>query len=136
MSVIDFPWSALPDPIFHPKELRPRKKWVTYGGWFLSFALIFGGLISPYRVLTIFGMLYVLTLLMVKETVVTIRGIETFYQMRITTHYDFLGWDKVESMLCEEKKHNGFKAVYFTYGDRVKRLFFTEAEALQVMAFA
>lgn len=89
MSVEHLPWDSLEGPIYHARELKPRKQWVTYGCWILSAALIIGGIVTPYRVAAVFGVLYILTLLMKKDTVITERGLEIFYQMRITTHYDF-----------------------------------------------
>lgn len=116
--------------------MKPRKKWVTNGGWVLCAVLLVGGLMTPYRVLLVFCALYVLTLLMVKDTVVTSRGVEIFYQMRITSHYDFLGWDQIEAVIREDRKLPELVALHFGYGDRVKRLFFTRPDAEKIMALA
>ena len=86
MSVEHLPWDSLEGPIYYARDLKPRKPWVTYGCWILSAALIIGGIITPYRVAAVFGVLYILTLMMKKDTVITERGLEIFYQMRITTH--------------------------------------------------
>ncbi len=66
MSVEHLPWDSLEGPIYHARELKPRKQWVTYGCWILSAALIIGGIVTPYRVAAVFGVLYILTLLMKK----------------------------------------------------------------------
>ena len=87
---VHLPWESVSGPIYTARPLKPRKKWVTVGGWILSVVLILGGLITPYRILILFGVLYLLTMLAVKDTVITSRGVEVFYQMRITTHYDFI----------------------------------------------
>lgn len=136
MSVEHLPWESLEGPIYYAKTLKPRKKWVTTGGWILSVALIIGGIITPYRVLILFGILYVLTLLMQKDTVVTERGVEIFYQMRITTHYDFWAWNEIIAVTREEKKGSELTALYFARGNRSKRLYFTKKDAAQIMVLA
>ncbi len=136
MSVEHLPWESLSGPIYTARELRPRKKWVENACWILSCGLVVGGIITPYRVAAIFGALYILTLLMKKDTVVTERGIEIFYQMRITTHYDFWGWDQIVSVIREDRQHPELVALHFGKGNRSKRLFFTKADAKQIMLLA
>ena len=102
MSVEHLPWDSLEGPIYYARDLKPRKPWVTYGCWILSAALIIGGIITPYRVAAVFGVLYILTLMMKKDTVITERGLEIFYQMRITTHYDFWSWKEIVSVIRED----------------------------------
>lgn len=46
MSVEHLPWDSLEGPIYHARELKPRKQWVTYGCWILSAALIIGGIVT------------------------------------------------------------------------------------------
>ena len=113
MSVEHLPWEEVPGPIYSARELKPRKKWVTVGSWILSVVLVVGGILTPYRVLIVFGVLYVLTLLMKKDTVVTRRGLEMFYQMRITTQYNFWGWDEIVSVVREDRNHPEVVALYF-----------------------
>ena len=103
MSGQHLPWESLETPIYYPKELKPRKKWVYTGGWILSAALILGGIITPYRILLLFAVLYILTLLMRKDVAVTERGLEIYYQMKITTHYDFWQWKEIDSLLLEDR---------------------------------
>lgn len=136
MKVEHLPWESLEGPIFHAKELKPRKAWVTYGCWFMCVLLIIGGLTTRYKIALIFGVLYILTLLMKKDVVVTERGVEIYYQMRIATHYDFWPWKEIFSVIREEKKGEELVAVYFSRGDRNKRLFFTKADAKQIMVLA
>lgn len=136
MSDVRLPWVDVPGPVYTAQALKPRKKWVSAGGWILSAVLVVGGFLTPYRILVLFGVLYLLTMLMVKDTVVTSRGVETFYQMRITTHYDFLGWDRIETVVREASKDPLLWALYFAYGDRVKRLYFSKPDTEQIMALA
>ncbi len=136
MSVEHLPWESLSGPIYKARELKPRKEWVTKVCWVLSCFLIIGGIVTPYRVAAIFGVLYVLTLLMKKDTVVTERGVEIYYQMRITTHYDFWGWNEIVSVIREDRQHPELVALHFGRGNRSKRLFFTKADAKQIMVLA
>ena len=133
---VHLPWESVSGPIYTARPLKPRKKWVTAGGWILSAVLIIGGLLTPYWILILFGLLYLLTMLTVKDTVITTRGLETFYQMRITTHYDFLSWDQIESVVRKKENHPTLVPLYFAHGDRVKRLFFTKADADEILALA
>lgn len=130
------PWELIPGPKYHTRELKPRSRYVTVGCWLLAALLIFAGFITPYKVAFVFGLLYILTLLMKKDTVVTVRGLEIYYQMRITTHYDFWPWDKITSVLCEDRKHPQLVALHFMNGDRLKRLFFSREDAEKIIALA
>ena len=136
MSAVHLPWESVSGPIYKAQPLKPRKKWVTVGGWILSAVLIVGGFATPYHILVLFGILYLLTMLMVKDTVVTSRGVEMFYQMRITTHYDILSWDQIESVVREACNHPLLVSLYFAHGNRVRRLFFFKPDAEQILALA
>lgn len=130
------PWESVDGPKYSPKELKPRQKWVTVGSWFMCALLIFGGLTTKYRIAAIFGLLYILALLMVKSVAVTSRGLEIFYQMRITTHYDFLSWQDIRAVTREDKGHAELVALYFANDIKSKRLFFTKSDAEKIMQLA
>lgn len=132
----DHPWDLVPGPKYSARELKPRKQWVTVGSWCVSALLIVGGVITPYRVAAVFGVLYILALMMQKDTVITARGLEIFYQMHITTQYDFWSWDEIGSVIREDRKHPELVALHISKGDRVKRLFFTRADAKKIMILA
>ena len=102
----------------------------------IAAALILGGIITPYHILILFGLLYVLTLLMKKDVVVTERGVETFYQMRITTHYEFWPWKEILSVTTEDRNHPELVALHFARGNRSKRLFYPKADAKQIVVLA
>ena len=72
------PWSSTAGPKYSARDLKPRKKWVTAGSWMMSGLLLVGGIITPYRIAFVFGILYILALMMKKDTVVTARGIEIY----------------------------------------------------------
>lgn len=130
------PWNLVPGPKYSARELKPRKPWVTVGSWFVCALLLIGGFITPYRVAFVFGLLYILALKMEKSTVITARGLEIFYQMHITTQYDFWSWDEIGSVTREDRKHPELVALHISRGDRVKRLFFTREDAKKIMTLA
>lgn len=130
------PWDSISGPRYTPRVLKPRKKWVTYGSWFMSCLLILGGLTTRYRVAAVFGLLYLLALIMKKDTAVTNRGLEIYYQMRITTHYDFWGWDEINAIVREDRNHPELVCLHIGFGNREKALYFTRSEAKEIIALA
>ena len=98
--------------------------------------LILGGVTTRFRVAAIFGLLYLLALMMVKTTAVTSRGLEIFYQMRITSHYDFLSWESIRAVTREDRDHPDLVALYFANDIKSKRLFFTKSDANKIMELA
>lgn len=127
------PWEGLSGPIYQTHSIKVRKNWMKWACLVLCLFLIAGGLVTKYRVALIFGILYILVLLMDKRVVVTGRGVETFYQMRITTHYELWRWEEIDAVVREDRNHPKLVALYFSRGDRVKRLFFTKTDAQAVM---
>lgn len=136
MRTEQLPWDSVPGPHYAARELKPRKKWVTVGGWILVAVLLLGGLATRYRVLLVFSALYALALLTKKNVVVTSRGLEINYQMRITTQYDFWSWDKIVSVTREDKNNPEVVALYFGMDNKAKRLYFTRPVAEQVLKLA
>lgn len=130
------PWESVEGSKYYSKELKPRKKWVTVGSWIMSGLLILGGLVTQYHVAAVFGLLYLLALMMVKTTAVTSRGVEIYYQMKITTHYDFLSWDEIRAVTREDRGHPDLVALYFANDIKSKRLFFTRSDAKKIMELA
>lgn len=131
------PWETLSGPVYHASETRKSpKKWVRAGGWVMSVALLLGGVSSGYYLVSLFGALYVLTLLTVKTCVVTERGLEIFYQMRVTTHYDLWNWEEIGFVVREDRGDPEKVALHFNQGNRVRRLFFTRPDAEAVLTLA
>ncbi|MEG1848414.1 MAG: hypothetical protein RR238_08080, partial [Lachnospiraceae bacterium] len=83
-----------------------------------------------------FGVMYIFALWMKKDTVITTRGLEIFYQMHITTQYDFWSWDEIGSVIREDRNNPELVALHISKGDRVKRLFFTREDAKLIMRLA
>ena len=100
------PWESVPPPIYPAQSsLKPRKKWVQVGGWILVVVLLLFGISTRSRnpllafVSLAFSVLYLLTLMTKKDAALTSRGLEIFYQMQITTQYDFFPWEQINSIV-------------------------------------
>ena len=130
------PWESVEPPIYVSRVPKPRKKWVTVGGWLLVALLLLGGLTTKYKIALVFAVLYTLTLLTRKEAAVTTRGLEIFYQMQITTHYDFFPWERITSIVREDRDHPDFIRLHFGFEATEKALFFTRADAAGVEKLA
>lgn len=130
------PWDSIDPPFYYGKDRPvPMKKWVRPGGWILVALLLYGGITTKFKVALVFAAMYVITLLTKKTIAVTSRGLETFYQMRITTQYDFWAWEDMYSITYEfDYQHSGVVALYFTCGDRTRRLFFNKKEKDAIIA--
>lgn len=133
MRVEHLPWETVCRPVFHAQEIKPRKKWVTVGGWILSVVLMLVGLTSKLWAFFVLGILYLLALAMKKDTVVTKRGVETFYQMYITTHYDIWNFSELSYVLYEDRSKPDLTALLFDRGNRVKRLYFKNEDAVKIV---
>lgn len=130
------PWENEEGAIYPARELHPRKRWVTYGGYCLAALLLTAGIITRYRIALLFGALYLLALLMDKQVVVSEEGIEQYYQMRIATHYECYPWDEIDTVVLEDRGHPTLAALYFRRGDKTKRLFFDKEDAEKILRLA
>lgn len=130
------PWESVEPPIYTSRLPKPRKKWVTVGGWILVVLLLIGGLTTRYKVALVFAVLYTLTLLTKKDAVVTTRGLEIFYQMQITSHYDFFPWERITSIVREDRNHPDLIRLHFGFEATEKAFFFTKADAAAIETLA
>lgn len=137
------PWESVPPPIYTARVPKPRKKWVTVGGWLLVVVLLTYGYASFQRHNTMlacvslaFAVLYTLALLMKKDAVVTTRGLEIFYQMQITTQYDFYSWEQINSIVREDRAHPELIRLHIGYSSLEKALFFTKDDAEAIIKLA
>jgi len=136
VSVKTLPWAELTGPIYQARELKPRKAWVTAGGWMASALLIVGGLTTRWRIALVFGVLFILALVTKKDVAVTERGLEIFYQMRVTTNYDFWPWEEVNAIVVEDRNHPELIALHFGHGNASKRFFFTRPDTKDILILA
>ena len=135
------PWESVPPPIYVSRPPKPRKKWVTVGGWILVVLLLLFGLMSkrsnlPLSVIS-FGLdlLYTLTLMTKKDSVVTTRGLEIFYDMQFTTNYDFFPWEDINAIVCEDRGHADMVRLHIGHGNTEKALFFPREDLDEIYAF-
>ena len=136
MNIEHLPWESVQGTIFHARDAKPRKKWVTIGGWILSVALILAGVAFNYIIMIIFGVMYALALMMKIDSVVTKREVEIYRQMRITSNHEIWAWADLDYVLTEDRTKPGLTAVLFNRGDRVKRLYFDTADAPRILKMA
>lgn len=136
------PWESVPPPIYTARVPKPRKKWVTVGGWILVAVLLLFGITAFERktmvagISLVFSVLYSITLVTKKEAVVTTRGLEIFYQMQITTQYDFFSWDRINSIVREDRAHPELVRLHIGYSSMEKALFFTKSDADAIIKLA
>ena len=136
MRATPLPWADLSGPIYIPRELKPRKPYVTYTCWAMVVLLLVGGIFTRFKIALIFGVLYTLTLLTQKDVAVTERGLEIFYQMKITTNYNFWPWAEINAIVIEDRNHPELIALHFGRGNASKRLFFTRQDTQEILILA
>ena len=140
------PWESVPPPIYPAQSsLKPRKKWVQTGGWILVVVLLLFGISTRSRnpllafVSLAFSVLYLLTLMTKKDAALTSRGLEIFYNMQFTTHYEFFPWEDINAIVCEDIGHgNTEKALFFPREDldEIYALIKKKNPAIRIMDYA
>lgn len=130
------PWADLDGPIYEADEREtPRKPWVKQACWIMCAFLIVGGIMTKFYFVIIFAVLYILVLLRDKHIAVTERGLEIWQNMRLADHYDIWKWSEIDAVVREDK-HKKNVALWFSRGDRTKRLFFDRHDAQAIMDMA
>ena len=130
MRMQPLPWESLPDPKYLARDTLRRKGWVKAGGWLLAAVLLAAGVLTRYRIALVFGVLYALALVMEKHVAATRRGLEVFYDMRVTTSYELWKWGDVYAVTHEPDPKNAAQTVlYFTKGDRTRHFSFANGDA-------
>lgn len=131
------PWTELSGTVIEATEVHKRKAWVNYCSWMMCAFLLVGGIISKMYVACVFGLLYIMVLIMQKSVVATERGIEIFHEMVITTNYELLSWKDIHAIAQEENpKYPDYTVLYFTKGDRTKRMVFYKKDVEEVYKLA
>lgn len=136
MSKPSLPWADLTGPIYTPRELKPRKAYVIYACWAMVILLLVGGIFTRFKIALIFAALYGLTLLSKKDAAVTERGLEIFYQMKITTNYNFWPWEEINAIVVEDRNHPELIALHIGRGSASKRFFFTRKDTQEILVLA
>ncbi len=136
------PWDSLPPPIYTARANKPRKKWVKIGVWVLVVVLLLFGVSSfdrnlPLAVISmIFSILYSITMVTVKDAAITCRGLEIFYNMQITTQYDFFAWEDINSIVIEDRGDDEYVRLHIGYSSLEKALFFKRSEVNAICEYA
>ena len=131
------PWESVPGPIDHDCPAKQQAKWVQPGGWVFVALLLVGGLTTKFKIALVFAVFYTVTLLTKRDNVVTKRGLEIFFDMQISTQYYFWPWEEMFSVTHEEDYRTpGVVTLYFTMGDRTKRLFFPKKDKEAILSLA
>ncbi|WP_050747982.1 MULTISPECIES: hypothetical protein [Peptoniphilus] len=137
MKLDKLPWASIDSPIYTNREIKPRKDWVIAGGWIMTAILIISGFTTKYKISLVFGVLYALALLMIKYVAVTNRGLEIFYDMKIMKHYELWEWKDIFALTHEKNiDYPEIIAIYFSKGDRSKRLFFDKRDKNAIIQMA
>ncbi len=84
----------------------------------------------------IFSILYSITLVTEKDAALTSRGLEIFYNMQITTQYDFFPWEEINAIVIEDRKHDEYVRLHIGYSSLEKALFFKRSEVSEICKFA
>ena len=136
------PWDSLPPPVYTAQAYKPRKKWVKIGGWVLVAALLIFGATSmdrnlPLAVISLlFSILYSITMVTEKDAALTSRGLEIFYNMQITTQYDFFPWEEINAIVIEDRGHDEYVRLHIGYSSLEKALFFKRSQVREICEFA
>ena len=131
------PWDELKEPVYPSVEGKEKAPWVRPGMWVASIFLLVFGIIKHFYLSSLFGALYLLTLVMQRSVVATSRGLEIFNQMYITKFYERWEWSEIDSITYEfSLKFPGKVLLYFTKGDRTRRAYFQEEVWPEIEAYA
>ena len=82
-----------------------------------------------------FSVLYLLTLMTKKDAALTSRGLEIFYDMQFTTHYEFFPWEDINAIVCEDRGHADMVRLHIGHGNTEKALFFPREDLDEIYAF-
>ena len=136
------PWESVPPPIFPAQlTLKPRKKGVQIGGWVLVVLLLLYGLSQRGRnpmlsiISLVFSVMYLVTMMTKKDAALTSRGLEIFYNMQFTTHYEFFPWEDINAVVCEDRGHADMVRLHIGHGNTEKALFFPREDLDEIYAF-
>ena len=130
------PTSAGNAPVFEGFDRpTPPKPWVQKGGWALVALLAYGGITTRYKVALLFAALYAITLLSEKTIRITAAGLEQETRMKVANHREVWPWQDIFSVTYEALPQTpGRVALYFTCGDRTRRLYFAKEEQDEILA--
>ncbi len=123
--------------MYRAHDVKPRKKWIIVYGWFLVALLIVGGAMTRFKIAWFFAFIIGMALISEKTVMVTERGLENYMDMRFTSNYELWKWDEIEALTQEKLlKYPGVTQLYFTRGDRTRKVFFLDEPAQEILKLA
>lgn len=122
--------------VYHAKKVKERKRFVIVGGWIALVAVLVYGFASVNIIAIILGLFMALALIMEQRELVTNRGLEVFYDLRIFDYTDVWTWEEMTSLHREDQGHPTLVALHFGKGITTRRYAFTKADAQAIMALA
>lgn len=132
----DLPWKDLDSSIYE-SAVKSEKKFVKMYAWGLSILLIGLGFFTKIKLTIMLGALLLITVWTKKYVVVTERGLEIFYDMKITKSYQLWRWEELYALTHEFVPENrSLIRLYFTKDDRTKRFDFKREHLTDIVAYA
>lgn len=122
--------------IYRSKKLKERKKYVIVLGWLAALMLVGYGIASGVWLSILLGLIMALALMLDQREMVTNRGLEVYYDVRIFDYTDVWTWEEMTSLHREDQGHPTLVALHFGKGLNTRRYCFTKADAENIMALA
>ncbi len=104
------------------RPLKERSTAMTVGLIGMGVLLVAGGIMTQWKISTVFGVLYLLALLQKKAQAVTSRGLEQYFKIFFIKKHYVYEWDSITQMVIEKIKGNSeVKAAHIFVGDRDRK---------------
>lgn len=131
------PWEDLKTPFYEACEVKKRKQWIIIAAWILTAMLLITGIMRRNPIGIFFAFLMFMSMISKKSVAVTERGLENFMDMRFTSHYELWRWSQIEALTYEKvRQFPGSIQIYFTKGDRTRKVFFQEKDWKEIHKLA
>ena len=131
------PWQDIDGRKYNSVEVVVHKDYVKITAWMIGFILIGMGIFTKNILGMVFGICFLLAMIMKKSKAFTERGLELFNDMRITSSYSFWDWKDIDVLTYEYKKeHKKAVLFYITKGDRTKKIYFDKNDKGNILKLA
>ena len=122
--------------VYHSKKVKERKTYIKVCGWIAMAGILVYGFGSMNPIAIILGVLMGLAMIMEQREMVTNRGLEVFYDLRVFDYTDLWPWEEMTSLHREDQGHPTLVALHFGKGITTRRYAFTKADAQAIMNLA